>query len=552
MGPEALVGRTGPGGPVSVETVAVTTPSSDQGAFSRRAFLQQLSQVGGTALLMAGMSSLGFGIESAAAQPPSLSGGKGKKVVVLGTGVAGLTSAYELSNAGYEVVVLEARDRVGGRSYTARRGTRLQELGGEMQVCDFDEGCYINAGPWRIPYHHHGYLHYARKFHMPVELFNNDNDHSFINFEKGTGPLAGRPVRKQEVAADMRGYAAEMLAKQVRQGALDSEFTPGDKELFLDYLRTEGYLTRKDFAYLGTEGRGFEVNPGAGLDPGPGKPSKPHSLSEVLNSRTWQTLRSVSAFDQQRTMFQPAGGMDQLPAHFARNLKPPIRLQHVVEKISQTPDKITVAYKDEKGRPGTVVADYCVCTIPLSVLRTIDLEVSPTFKEAIGGVSYALVGKIGLQMKTRFWEENHQIYGGHIYVDDPLIGTISLPSTGWLGQKGVVLGYYPHGAAAARISAMSLAERKAYAIAAGQKAFPEYADNAEAAFSIAWHRVPFNMGGWAQWTEEGRAKYYPTLVEPDGRLYLAGEHLSYLTGWQEGGIESAWQQITKLHKRAAA
>jgi len=251
-------------------------------------------------------------------------------------------------------------------------------------------------------------------------------------------------------------------------------------------------------------------------------------------------------------MFQPIGGMDQLPAGFVRNLKPIIRLGHVVEKISQSPESVTVAYVDRRGQRGVVTADYCVCTIPLSVLSGIDLQVSPKFKEAISGVSYALVGKIGLQMKTRFWEENHQIYGGHVYFDDPVIGIVSLPSTGWLGPKGVILGFYPHGAAAAQMSAMSLADRKAYALAAGQKVFPEYAQSCDGSFSIAWHRVPFNMGGWAQWTEEGRAKYYPTLLEPDGRLYLAGEHLSYLTGWQEGGIESAWQQIAKLHKRAMA
>jgi len=524
----------------------------DGSAFSRRMFLERLGGVGGTALLMAGMSALGFGIESAAAAPPAMSGGKGKKVIVLGTGVAGLTSAYELASAGYDVTVLEARDRVGGRSFSARKGTTLTEIGGETQVCDFDDGSYINAGPWRIPYFHRGYLHYAKKFHVPVELLNNDNDHSYINFEKGTGPLGGKIVRKQEVAADMRGYATEMLAKQVRQGALDAQFGAGDKELFLDYLRSEGYLTKGDFKYIGAEGRGPLINPGAGLDPGPGKDSEPYPLSDLLKSQTWRTLRSVSSLDQQRTMFEPVGGMDQLPAGFMRNMPPIVKLQHVVEKISQSPGKIEVFYTDGAGQKGSVSADYCVCTIPLSVLRGIDLQVSPKFKEAIGGVSYALVGKIGLQMKRRFWEDDHHIYGGHIYVDDPMIGTISLPSTGWLADKGVILGFYPHGAAAAKISAMSLAERKAYAIAAGQKVFPQYADNAEGSFSIAWHRVPHNMGGWAQWTEEGRAKYYPTLLEPDGRLYLAGEHLSYLTGWQEGGIESAWQQIAKLHKRAQA
>jgi monoamine oxidase len=521
-------------------------------AFSRRDFLQGLQGVGGTALMMAGMSALGFGIASAQVAPPALSGGGGKKVIVLGTGVAGLTAAYELSSAGYDVTVLEGRDRVGGRSYTARKGTKLTELGGETQVCDFDEGYYINPGPWRIPYVHRGYLHYAKKFGVEVELFNNKNDHSYIDFQKGSGPLAGRPIRQQEIIADTRGYASEMLAKQVRQGALDAEFGPGDKELFLDYLRGEGYLTRADFRYIGTDGRGMDVNPGAGLDPGPGKPSKPYALTDILHSQTWRILRSVGDLDMQHTMFQPKGGMDRLPAGFVRNMKPIIRLGHAVERISQSPDKVEVGFTTSDGQKGVVTGDYCVCTIPLSVLRGIDLQVSPKFKEAIGGVSYALVGKIGLQMKTRFWEDNHQIYGGHVYVDDPVINVISLPSTGWLGEKGVILGFYPHGAAAARMSAMSLADRRAYALAAGQKVFPEYTQSNDGSFSIAWHRVPFNMGGWAEWTEEGRAKYYPTLVEPDGRLYLAGEHLSYITGWQEGGIESAWQQITKLHKRATA
>jgi monoamine oxidase len=526
------------------------------GGMSRRNFLEKLSMLGGTALMTVGMDALGFSTASAAVAPPMLTGGgKGKSVIVIGTGVAGMTSAYELSEAGYTVTLLEGRNRVGGRSFTARHGTVQTEVGGETITCDFDDDpkMYINGGPWRIPYWHRGYLHYAKKFSMPVELFNNDNDHSYIDFEKGKGPLGGKPVRKREIAADMRGYADEMLAKQVRQGALDADFTAGDKELFLDYLRSEGYLTRDDYKYLGAEGREPLINPGAGLDPGPGKESTPYKLTDLLHSDTWKVLKSITALDMQKTMFEPVGGMHELPKGFLRNLKPKVQLQHVVEKITQTPGSITVSYTDTAtGQKGSVTADYCVCTIPLSVLRTIDVQCSPKFKEAIGGVSYALVGKMGIQMKTRFWEDKHFMYGGHIYVDDPMISTISVPSSGWLGQKGVLLGFYPHGAAAAKISAMSLADRKKYALAAGQKIFPEYTESAESAFSMCWHRIPFNMGGWAEWTEEGRAKYYPTLLEPEGRLYLAGEHLSYLTGWQEGGIESAWQQIAKLHKRAMA
>ena len=74
----------------------------------------------------------------------------------------------------------------------------------------------------------------------------------------------------------------------------------------------------------------------------------------------------------------------------------------------------------------------------------------------------------------------------------------------------------------------------------------------ETAFSYSWHLSQFNLGGWAEWSDENRASAYPVLCEPDGRLYLAGEHLSYLGGWQAGAIESAWQQVGKLHARAHA
>ncbi|HEX5378483.1 MAG TPA: FAD-dependent oxidoreductase, partial [Phenylobacterium sp.] len=497
--------------------------------FSRRMFLEGLSSIGGSTLLLAGMSALGFGIASAQAAPPQLSGGGGKKIAVLGAGVAGMTAAYELSKAGYDVTVLEARSFAGGRCQTARKGFKLTELGGETQECDFDDGMYINHGPWRIPYHHLSTLHYTKEFNVPLEVFVNDNDASYVMFEHGKGPLNGKPVRKGQVAADIRGGAAEMLAKQVKQGALDQQMTADDRDQLIAYLVHEGYLTN-DLAYKGTEGRGFDVHPGAGVNPGPGKITPPFAFADVLHSNAWRTLGSVTGFEQQRTMFQPVGGMDRVAKGFEGAVGHLIKYSTQVKSLRQNAKGVEIAYTDGDGKPGTLKADYCICTIPLSVLGQMDVQVSKAFKEAIGGVSYAQVGKIGLQMKRRFWEEDHQIYGGHVYFDDPEILTMSLPSTGWQGKKGVVLGYYQFGAQAGKVSALSPAERQALAGRAGDKVFPGYSSNIEKSFSAAWHRIEHNLGGWAQWGDDERAKYYPILCEPDGRLYLAGEHLSYITG----------------------
>ncbi len=66
---------------------------------------------------------------------------------------------------------------------------------------------------------------------------------------------------------------------------------------------------------------------------------------------------------------------------------------------------------------------------------------------------------------------------------------------------------------------------------------------------MAWHLDAHNLGGWADWSEESRRAAYPVLVEPDGRLYLAGEHMTYIGAWQAAAIESAWSQIARLHAR---
>ena len=520
------------------------------GGMSRRVFFERLASVGGLGLAIAGMEALGFGFASAMAEPPKLTGGsKQTRVVILGAGHAGMTSAYELEKAGYQVTVLEPRDIVGGRCQAARKGVKQTDLLGNTQVCDFDEGLYINLGPWRIPYWHRSTLHYTKLFNVPLESFVNDNDASYVFMEKAKGPLAGKPVRKGQIAADVRGYTAEIVAKAASKGNLDAAISAEDKEKFIAYLVTEGRLSSKDLKYTGTDGRGFDVLPGAGTDPGPGKPSTPFSLHDVLDSGAWQVLSSVAEYDQQRTMLQPVGGMDQIAMGFGRAAGHLVRFGTTVKKVEQSPTGVTVSYVDKAGAPGTISADYCICTIPISVAKNIDMQLAPATKAAMTKVSYAPVNKIGLQMKRRFWEEDHWIYGGHIYTDDPAISTISLPSTGWQSQKGVLLGYYSFGAPAVRLSALKPAERAAYAVSVGQKVFPQYAECFETAFSKSWHLDEHNLGAWAEWSDESRATAYPVLCQPDGRIYFAGEHLSYLGGWQAGAIESAWQQIGKLHAR---
>lgn len=222
---------------------------------TRRRFFESLAAVGGMSLVLSGMEALGFSQASATELPPTLTGGaKNTKVIILGAGLAGMTAAYEMSKAGYQVQILEARDYAGGRCQTARKGFKHTDLLGNTQVCEFDDGHYINHGAWRIPYHHRSTLHYTKSFGVLLESFVNDNDASYVYFEKGKGPLNGKPVRKGEIAADVRGYTAELVAKAASAGALDAPLSGVDRERFVAYLVNEGRLSKSDLTYKGTEG----------------------------------------------------------------------------------------------------------------------------------------------------------------------------------------------------------------------------------------------------------------------------------------------------------
>ena len=102
----------------------------------------------------------------ASAEPFALprGAGRGRKVVILGAGIAGLVSAYELQRAGWDVTVLEARDRIGGRVWTrARRRPHRPDRPARPDLRASRDGLYLNAGAARLPSQHHTILGYARR-----------------------------------------------------------------------------------------------------------------------------------------------------------------------------------------------------------------------------------------------------------------------------------------------------------------------------------------------------------------------------------------------------
>ncbi len=518
----------------------------------RRDLLRMIGMIAGSSALYNAMATLGFAADSQYAGPIKLSGAPaGTKVVVLGAGWAGLLAGLELRDAGYQVQVLDFNDRIGGRAWTLRGGDTYTEMGGETQHCEFDPGLYLNPGPWRIPYHHRGVLAYAKRFNITLEPFMMVNYNAYVHSSKHFG---GKPKRFREVQADFHGHVAELLAKATNKQQLDDAVTREDQEKLLVALRSWGALD-ENYAYAANfetaERRGYEVNKGGGLMPPP-MPSTPISLQDLLNSELWQALNPGQIHQWQSSIFQPVGGMDVTPKAIGHEIQDLITLNAHVKQIKQDEKGVTVSYVDSRtGKdPRQVRADWCVCTIPLSILSQLDINVGSAMAAGISGLAYESAVKTGLQMKRRFWEEDDAIYGGISFTDLP-IQQISYPSTAFNKPgKGVLLGTFAFGDPALTLSGMAPTMRVKKAVEYGTQIHPQYATEYENGISVAWHRVPGAMGCAAAWDSDLMAKHYNNLAQIDGRIVLAGDHLSRgLTGWQEGAVLSSLDAVTRLHKR---
>jgi monoamine oxidase len=526
--------------------------SSERQAPTRRQLLHAIGLMGGTAAIYQMMTTFGHASETRFPGPPNLSGArKGASVIVLGAGLAGMLAAYELEKAGYKVQILEYQGRPGGRNWSIYGGDKITEMGGVTQNVGFAKGNYLNPGPWRIPHHHKTLLHYCKAFGVALEPFIQFNHNAYVH---NTDAFGGAPQRYRSLAADFEGGVAELLGKAIDQKALDAKLTPEDTDRLKEALRNWGMLD-KDMRYAkglaSSSHRGFDLPPGGGVNGAP-KPSDLLPFDEVVKSGIASNMSFFMNDEFQTTMFQPVGGMGKIGEGFAKQVGRLVTYNSKVTKLFQDKSGVSVTYIDTvNGATTTAKADYCVCTIPLTVLSQIETNLSEKKQAAIAAVPYSNSVKIGLEMRRRFWEEDQDIFGGHSFTNQE-IGLISYPNNNFF-QDGpaVLLGAFASGPGGYRLAGMTPEQRIEAALEQGSVFHPkQYRKEFLNGASVSWNRTPWVMGCCARWNEDTRREHYQELVALEDRVVLAGEHASYVGCWMEGSLLSALDAITRLHKRA--
>lgn len=448
-----------------------------------------------------------------------------RRVIIVGSGMAGLVAAHELQRVGHDPLILEAQARVGGRVMTLRE--------------PFSPGLYGEGGAMRIPTTHTLTLAYVDKFGLPLFPFTMNNPRAYYHIFGKKHRMAdgdadpdrlGFPVAEHE-----RGLPAEALWRAALQpitARLAVEGPSAWDSIARDY---DGYCTREfleacNWSEGAIEMFGLLLNQEA-----------------VMNSAFLELLREEVG-DCYTNLVSIEGGMDQLPRAFLPSLQGKIRFGARMIAIDQGPESVTVHYRTAAGRM-SATADYAIVTVPLPVLRHVEAikPFSAGKQRAIRQVHYDAAAKVFLQSRRRFWEEDEGIFGGGTVTDLPIRATY-YPDHGRQTGRGVLLASYTWSEDAQRWGSLPPADRITEALEDVAQIHPQITSEFEVGASKMWHDDDLAGGAYALFDPGQQSLLYQHMISPEGRIHFAGEHASLSHAWIQGAIESGLRAAQEIHE----
>ena len=486
---------------------------------NRRKFLRQSALAAG-ALAASRLGRL--------ALPPSVVAQVGvtrKRVIVVGAGLAGLVAAYELTQAGHDVTLLEASTRPGGRIWTLRE--------------PFSDGLYAEAGAGRIPETHDLTLKYVKLFGLTLDPFYPSGGATLYSIRGKRIKL--RPGETLDLAQLPFGLTPE--ERRLGLDALEAKYIdPVLKEL--GNPAAPGWPPERLKKYDQITWPEFLRSQGAS----PGAVELLTALSGWEDDSALDFLRDDLGHRGAKHLTKIRGGNDLLPTAFASRLAEKIRYGSPVVRIEQDVDpkgRSVRAVSLEAGSPQTHSAERMICAIPFSCLRRV--EVSPRFRPekhaVIEQLYYDPVVRVFLQTRRRFWTDEG--LNGFADTDHPM--EIWNPTFDQPGIRGILMAYLEDGLTR-RVAAMPESERIRFGMEAVERAHPRLRVHLEAATSLCWAEQPWARGAYSAFRPGEITSWTALIQQPEGNVHFAGEHASSAPGWMQGALESGLRATREVHE----
>lgn len=439
----------------------------------------------------------------------------GKRVIVAGAGLAGLSCGWELLKRGHDVVVLEASNRAGGHVRTIREG--------------FPDGLYADCGAEHFT--KPGYelcYRYAEEFGLTLLPYPH-RDNQLVVADGRMVPErearqwrishAGYTQKEREFLKTHEGESLAALYLDRYGERIKNEYDPFGQGLdWLDGISLTGLLNREGASHAAIKDIGSDS-----------------SALHVIWKRRIIQLRGIP--EEPRTFFRVKGGNEMLPMAMAHRLGNRLWTNSPVIEIRRGDDAVAVSVR--KGeRVQKVEGDYLVCCMNAVMLR--QLPVTPPWPEAkqfaIENVPYTVETRPIFQSRSKFWRRDG--FTGNMEFNSPLLGPLWPTADEVQTSRGIMIGTAQAGVSAAA------------ALSVFQRYYPGHSADFEKTMAFDWSRDRWAMACEARDYKPGRLRQlWPAVIEPVGRVYFAGAYCDNQSWGMEAATRSAFRVARNIHEQ---
>jgi len=470
---------------------------------SRRAFLQGTTAAAG-ALTLGGCASLP---RRRSTEP---------QVLIVGGGLAGLTAAYRLGQAGVRVRVLEAQDRLGGRCLSLRgkfADGQVAELGGEL----------IDTGHTRI-----------RTLCEELEIPLDDLSIEPSEIHRECFHFNGQRYSEAEVVEAFRPVAA-LISRDLATigGDGDVSYAHPHNAAALDQLSISEWLTAArvtgwfrallETAY--TTEYGLEA----------GNQSALNLL--LLISPEPDAFRIFGESDER---FHVQGGNDRIVRTLAAYIGNTVDTSVVLEAVDARSDGAIELSMRSGAQSYTLAAPHVVLALPFTMLRRVKMgvELPPAKRLAIDELAYGTNAKLMVGFDSRPWRTAHKS-NGSVLTDLPFQCTWET-SRGQEGKSGILTNF-TGGSQGVRLGDGDTGEQVLRLLGDLERVYPGVsgARRPTAHARSHWPSNPWVLGSYSGYRPGQWTTIHGAEGERVGNLHFAGEHCSAnAQGFLEGAVET--------------
>lgn len=457
-----------------------------------------------------------LGASSLALVPPAAQAlAAGGRVVVVGAGLAGLAAAYDLMEAGVDVVVAEQAERAGGRIKTVRDV--------------FDDGAWVDVGGQTSGPGYANFFYFATLFELEMEP---------------QSVFRGRP----EVLLDLEGalYTGSELRADPSRWPVDlhaDERAAAPLRLLNQYLRPVAEEIGEVSRVLEPEFARYDEMSLAGfLEKAGASPAAVRLIGHTANYNSLETVSALSALrDAVRALFNAGGqalnirnGNQALIDAFAKRLGDRLHTRCSLQAVSRNEAGVTLQFETQ-GKRELWEADHVVLALPFTALRKVRFEPGlPADRQAIiDSLPYTQVAQTYLQTTSRFWSDEDNVLA--VYSDGPLERLFNASSR-MQGEKGLLVNWV-NGEGTSAIRGMDSKEQAEFAIRELERIWPGSRRRVEKIYTNDWGKS-YAEGAYAHYAPGQLTRYARVIPEPIGPLHFAGEHTELVAPGMEGALVS--------------